>query len=269
MPDPLIDAAGTRHPPAGPDARIVSLVPSITELLLEMDLGAQVVGRTQYCIHPADQVSAIPSVGGTKKIRLDRLAALSPTHVIVNVDENPKAMAEEIAAMGPAVVVTHPLAPRDNLALYRLIGGLFGRQAAAARLESAFEDAYARLERAAGRLPARKVIYWIWRDPWMTVSRDTYVAALLDLVNWQTLCHDPDVRYPEVELAPDLLRTADLLLFATEPFAFTQADVDAFAQAHDCGGARLALIDGSYTQWYGSRAIAGLDYLADLARSLA
>lgn len=265
----IIDAFGTRHEPAGDDARIVSLVPSITELLIDMGLAAQTVGRTHYCVHPAAAVAEIPSVGGTKKINPARLRELAPTHVIVNVDENPKAMADEIAAFVPSVVVTHPLVPADNLDLYRLIGGLFGRAERAAKLCADYEAAAARLAERAHALPPRDVVYWIWKEPWMSVSRDTYASALLDLVNWRTLCHDPAIRYPEVAITDALLRGADLMLFSSEPYAFTAADMDAFRAAHPDTVGSLALIDGTYTQWYGSRAIRGLDYLGEMATELA
>ena len=88
----LTDAVGTCHTPASGDARIVSLVPSLTELLFDMDLGAQLVGRTHYCVHPKKELERVPSVGGTKKINMTRLSDLAPTHVIVNIDENTKEM---------------------------------------------------------------------------------------------------------------------------------------------------------------------------------
>ena len=102
------DALGAVHPPAGPSPRIVSLVPSITELLFALGLGPAVVGRTTFCIHPAGAVGAVPRVGGTKKVRLDRLRALEPTHVVVNVDENDRDQVEAMRAFVPHVVVTHP-----------------------------------------------------------------------------------------------------------------------------------------------------------------
>src|SRR5438128_12341427 len=106
----LIDAIGQRHLPER-DARIVCLVPSITELLCDLGLAGQLVGRTGFCIHPWDVVRAIPKVGGTKDVLMDRVRALAPTHVIVNVDENLRETAEELAAFVPSVVVTHPLEP--------------------------------------------------------------------------------------------------------------------------------------------------------------
>ena len=108
------DAVGARHAP-DPAARIVSLVPSITELLCDLGLAAQVVGRTGFCIHPADIVAAIPKVGGTKDVNIEKIRKLAPTHLVVNIDENEKPTVEALAEFVPHIVVTHPLAPRDNL----------------------------------------------------------------------------------------------------------------------------------------------------------
>ena len=266
--DDLVDAVGRRHSSAGPDARIVSLVPSITELLFDLGLGARVVGRTHFCVHPKERLSAVPSLGGTKKINLSRLREVGPSHVIVNVDENTREMVDEIAAIVPNIVVTHPIAPGDNLALYRLIGGLFGRAAEAEALCRRFERALAEVEAFARAREPRKVLYLIWTKPWMTVSHDTYVSETLALVKWITLAHDPAVRYPEIEIGGPLLAEAEILLFSSEPYPFTEADVDAFRAAHPCGDRRLALIDGEMTSWYGSRAILGLRYLCDFVAGL-
>src|SRR5512134_2407154 len=106
----LRDSAGVLHTPAA-DARIVSLVPSITELLFDLSLGPSVVGRTGFCVHPDPAVRAVPKVGGTKDVKVDALRALAPTHVIVNVDENEADDVEAIRAFAPHIVVTHPNAP--------------------------------------------------------------------------------------------------------------------------------------------------------------
>ena len=261
----LIDAAGRRHVPAGPEARIVSLVPSITELLFDLGLGPQVAGRTHFCIHPDEPVKAIPSLGGTKKINLMRLASLAPSHVIVNVDENTREMAAEIEELGIEVVVTHPLVPSDNLALYRLIGDLFGQAEQAAGLCARFEAAAVALGEAARGWPARRVLYLIWRKPWMTVSRTTYVSRVLDLVGWHTVADDPERRYPCVEITGDLLAATDMVLFSSEPYAFDQRHVEEFRAAYAGADVLLSLIDGEMVSWYGSRAIRGLDYLREFA----
>ncbi len=263
----LIDAAGTQHRPAGADARIVSLVPSISETLFDLGLGNSVVGRTAFCVHPRGRIERVRSVGGTKKINLARLRALAPSHVIVNIDETPRALAETLAAEGYTVVVTHPNEAGDNLALFRLLGGLFGREHEAEVLCRAFTRALTALQAESLDMPVRRVIYLIWKDPWMTVSADTYIARMLALVSWRVIGGDDRrVRYPEIELNDDTLAAADLVLFGTEPFAFTEAHLAAFRAAHASHAEKAMLLDGEMTSWYGSRAIAGLRYLADIAR---
>lgn len=264
-PAPFVDALGTVHPPAGPAPRIACFVPSLTELLIELDLAEHVVARTQFCIHPARVVAGIPALGGTKKVNLDKLRALAPTHAVLNVEENTREMAAAMRAFIPRVIVTYPRRPEDNRALYWLLGGVFGRAAAAAALARRFEDALLRLRRNAIGLPPRRVLYLIWKEPWMTVSSGTYIANTLAELNWRPAVDVPGTDYPEVAITPDLLAGVDRVLFATEPYAFGPADLDAFAREHGCPPAKLALIDGEYCSWYGSRAVAALDYLARLA----
>jgi ABC-type Fe3+-hydroxamate transport system substrate-binding protein len=261
----LFDAVGISHAPVQGPARIISLVPSLTELLYALDLQDQLVGRTAFCIEPAGRVEAIPVVGGTKTTELDKLMALNPTHVLVNVDETPKELAEQAASAGAKVVVTHPNTPADNIALYQLLGGLFQRQELAAGLVAALEHEL----RQKNTWPERKVLYLIWKRPWMTVSRDTYIASMLSLFGMQTLCHDPAKRYPEVSIDAALLAEVDLVLFSTEPFPFAAKHRDAFAREFQ--GVRLpqlCAIDGKMVSWYGSRAIEGLRYLHQFTEQL-
>jgi len=208
----LVDAVGTRHTPARGDVRIVSLVPSITELVCDLGLAAQLVGRTGFCIHPREVVRRIPKVGGTKDVDLDKLRALRATHVILNIDENRDDDARALAQFVPELIVTHPLAPIDNLALYRLIGGIFGREDQAEALCGEFEAAYAALQSAARSFPLDRVLYLIWKNPWMTVSRDTYVSRMLALVKWETVPADCADRYPKIELNSDVLDGARVVL---------------------------------------------------------
>src|SRR6476659_2450979 len=115
----LVDALGVEHTPlaAHETPRIVSLVPSLTELLCDLGLAGCLVGRTGFCIHPAATVRAIPKVGGTKDVNIEKIRRLAPTHLVVNIDENEKPAVDTLAAFIPSVIVTHPLAPRDNLGL--------------------------------------------------------------------------------------------------------------------------------------------------------
>jgi len=244
------------------DARIVCLVPSITELVCDLGLADRLVGRTGFCIHPWEVVRTIPKVGGTKDVKLDKVRALEPTHVIVNVDENRRETAEALAEFVPNLVITHPCAPRDNLDLYRQLGTAFDRRDEAECLCEAFSRELAALE-AHPHTP-EEVLYLIWRDPWMAVAPDTYVAQTLSLVGWRTHPLRSAERYPEVDLAAYAGRV-DRVLLGSEPYHFTERHLDEVATT--VTRASVSLIDGEMTSWYGSRAIQGLRYLGDYASS--
>lgn len=263
-----VDATGVAHEKVGTGARIVSLVPSITELLFALGLDRQIVGRTGFCVHPRDKVRNVPKVGGTKAVNVEAVRALQPTHLIVNIDENERDTVEQLRTFVPHVVVTHPQTPHDNLSLYALLGAIFGREREASNLADQLE---ARLHEAATRaFRPQNVLYLIWREPWMTVARDTYISAMLRLVNWQTL---PDVRggatgaarYPSFDLDAAWLAQADRVLLSSEPYRFTQQHCDALSQDARLAGKRIGLIDGEQVSWYGSRAIDGIAYLLDYA----
>jgi len=261
------DAAGVTHAPARGGFRIVSLVPSLTELLCDLGLAPHLVGRTGFCVHPRATVRAIPKIGGTKSVNLARLRALAPTHVIVNIDENEKPTVEEIARFVPHVVVTHPLHPLDNPALYGLLGGIFQREAAAAELARGFERAWRETTLAAAGYRREKVLYLIWKKPWMTVARDTYISATLAAVGWDTVPEAAPGRYPEVAQEALFAGGVRRVLLPGEPYRFRQRDVvdlERAAPPH----VKVSLIDGEMISWYGSRAIAGLTYLAEFRRRL-
>jgi ABC-type Fe3+-hydroxamate transport system substrate-binding protein len=203
----------------------------------------------------------VPKVGGTKSVDLAKIRALAPTHVIVNVDENRKETADALAGFVPNLIVTHPLAPLDNLVLYRQLGSAFGKEHEAEQLCDRFEVEYNEIRKR--KFQPRNVLYLIWKDPWMTVSRDTYVSRTLALVGLQTLPDSAGVRYPE--LADLNVAGIDLILVSTEPYRFRESHAK---EIHVQTGKQVRLIDGEMTSWYGSRAIQGLRYLAGFADTL-
>ena len=258
----LTDALGQVHQPS-PGARIISLVPSITELLCDLGLAPKLIGRTGFCIHPKDVVAAIPKVGGTKDVNLDKIRALAPTHVVVNLDENTRPVYDALLQFVPHVIVTHPVAPQDNLALARLLGGIFGVQDAAESWCTAFDEALTVLrKRPAG--PARTVLYCIWQDPWMSISADTYIAAMLAELGWRVPQLGAE-RYPRFTWSDSLVDGLDAVLLSTEPYRFTQTHVDALEKQI---GIPVLLVDGEMLSWYGSRALAGVKYLETLREML-
>jgi ABC-type Fe3+-hydroxamate transport system substrate-binding protein len=260
-----IDWAGVAHATAAAPVRIASLVPSLTELLFALDLADCVVARTGFCVHPRE-ARRVPKIGGTKDPDLARLRELRPTHLIVNVDENRRDVVDAARAFVPHVVVTHPNDPSENLRLYALFGSIFGREREAAALADDLTAAMAEADAAARRLPRERVLYVIWRKPWMTVARATYISATLARVGWDTLPARAETRYPELADDSPPWDEAQRILLSTEPFAFTRRDAQALAQRR---GKPVELIEGEWTSWYGVRAIAGLRALMNLRAALA
>jgi len=257
-----VDALGARHAGIGTATpRIVSLVPSITELLCDLGLGRFLVGRTGFCIHPHDVVQHIPKVGGTKDVNLEKVRSLAPTHLIVNIDENEKPCVEQLAQFAPHVIVTHPQTLDDNLILYDLLGGIFNAEDATSQLALQFSQAREALKQALPNpLPTQRVLYCIWKDPWMTISDKTYIADMLAQIGWKVM-HNATERYPVFAWSDQLVNDVDLILLSTEPYRFTEQHVDALER--QCGKPVL-LVDGEMLSWYGSRAVAGIDYLIAL-----
>ncbi|MFT7775715.1 helical backbone metal receptor [Roseateles sp.] len=250
--------------------RIASLVPSATETLVALGLGPCLVARTGFCIHPAGAVAGVPKVGGTKDVNLAKLRALAPTHVVVNVDENRRETAKALRGFVPHVIVTHPCRPQDNLALFEQLRTAFadepGVNERAQVLAAEFGAALARCRDRAR--PQENVLYLIWRQPWMTVARDTYISTLLAEGGWLTW---PDARggaqgadrYPALRGDEAWLGDISRVLLSSEPYRFG-AEHLAEAQAL-CPRARVQLVDGELLSWWGSRGAAGLDYLRALS----
>jgi len=264
----LTDAAGTCHVPAGASPRIVSLVPSITELVCDLGLAPQLVGRTGFCVHPRDVLRHVPKLGGTKDVKLDALRVLEPTHIILNKDENTLEVADELRRTVPNLIVTHPLGPADNPALYRLIGGIFGRGEEAELLCERFDAALARARAAAEHFPRETALYLIWREPWMTVSRDLACARALALAGWDTVPVTCSSRYPEIALDEPSLAGVRTVLLSSEPYRFREKHLGELRRMKSMKEKRITLIDGEMCSWYGSRAIAGLDYLTGFRRRM-
>lgn len=269
----LIDAIGTAHSPA-PEARIVSLVPSLTELAISLGLGPKLVGRTGFCIHPAEVVSNIPKVGGTKDVNIEKIRRLAPTHLLVNIDENEKPTVETLATFVPHIVVTHPCTAQDNLALYRLLGDIFCVQDKAEELCEQLQRGLQDLQdmqaaqASAAQNPLnkpRRVLYCIWKDPWMTIAPQTYLAQMLSLIGWQAWQPaNNSIRYPSFDWDEPTLHEVDQILLSTEPYRFTQKHVEELQQQT---GKPVLLVDGEMLSWFGSRAIPGMAYLAQLWRA--
>ncbi|TAG26661.1 MAG: cobalamin-binding protein [Burkholderiales bacterium] len=254
--------------------RIVCLVPSITELLVDLGLAEFLVGRTGFCIHPAEIVKNVPKVGGTKDVNLAKIKKLGATHVIVNMDENALPVVNALREFVPSVIVTHPQTPRDNIALIdQLLAEFAMNSEALCAMNVPANELKQQINSGLGKLKSiakhqERVLYLIWRDPWMTVARDTYISRMLDLIDWQTW---PEVeggetgaaRYPKLNGDEPWLADVQRVLLSSEPYRFDAShlqEVKAWMPQ-----AKVQLVDGEMLSWYGSRSRRGLAYLAELA----
>jgi len=249
------------------DPRIASLVPSATELLAALGLAPWLVARTGWCTRPADVLAGVPKVGGTKDVNLAKLRRLAPTHVVVNVDENRLETMQALREFVPSVIVTHPNGPDDVAALIEQLRTAFAPRAdaPAAALQGALA---AELDATAPKAFAPvSVLYLIWRDPWMAVARDTYIARLLARAGCATL---PAIdggphgaaRYPRLLGDEPWLADVDEVWLSSEPYDFGAGHVDE-AQAL-CPRARVRLVDGRLLSWHGASTVGGLRYLREL-----
>ena len=251
---------------ANPPARIVSLVPSLTEALFALGLGERVVGVTDWCVHPADKVAALPKVGGTKDANLEAIVALAPDLVIANHEENTRRVVEKLGAAGLAVWVTYPRTVREGATLLRELAALGATPAAIAAVVAPVEEAVARAEAEPLDRPTR-VFCPIWRDPWMAVGRDTYIHSMLELCGGANVFADRgDRRYPIVALEDVEAAAPEVILLPDEPYAFGPRDAKELARlsvpaARD---GRIHCIDGTLVSWYGPRIRPGLDALRSL-----
>jgi ABC-type Fe3+-hydroxamate transport system substrate-binding protein len=265
--------------------RIACLVPSVTELLVELGLAPWLVARTGFCIHPRDRVAGIAKVGGTKDVNMAKLRQLAPTHVVVNVDENEKSCVDELAQFVPRIIVTHPCAPQDVLGLIDQITEAFAQDlnainsiannlmnTTASRLKAHISEEIGYLQTQVTQ--HEQVLYLIWREPWMTVAQDTYISRMLALIGWQTWpCVDGGdkgaARYPALKGQESWLRQIDRVLLSSEPYSFKPEhvhEVRTWLQTFN-PAVKVQLVDGELLSWYGSRALHGLRYLRELARS--
>ncbi len=245
--------------------RVVSLCPSLTELVFALGRGDALVGRTKFCVHPAERVAAVEALGGTKNPRLERVVALRPDLVLMNEEENRREDADALAAAGVPVHVSFPRDAPGTAAMVRSVGAALGASGEAERVAGEIEARTARVRAAAaaraalGEPPVRWA-YLIWRRPWMAAGGDTFVAALLDQAGGANVFAGEATRYPEV--TTDALRAADpdVVFLSSEPFPFAERHAEELAAETGLPRERFRFADGELLSWHGSRTVAGIDY---------
>ncbi|MBO3272502.1 helical backbone metal receptor [Hymenobacter defluvii] len=260
LPLTVTDQLGRRVVVPFPPQRIVSLVPSQTELLFDLGLSERVVGVTKFCIHPADARQSAVVIGGTKNFDFEKIATLQPDLILGNKEENYQEGIEQLAASYPVWISDIATLP-DALVMIRQVGLLTGTAVRANVLAIEIENSFATLSAAQPPLPTA---YFIWRKPYMVAAADTFINDMLHRAGFENVFADQQ-RYPEITPAQLAAAQPQQILLSSEPYPFQEKHLKEFREL--CPTATVRLVDGELFSWYGSRLRHSAAYFRQLAAS--
>jgi len=256
----LTDQMGRKvNVPASPQ-RIISLVPSQTELLYDLGLGERVVGITKFCVHPETWFKTKHRVGGTKKVDLDKVRALKPDLIIGNKEENERKDIQALEQEFPVWMSDIRDLP-DALDMITRVGEITGTQEKAKALARDIVQAFGTLRPLD---PTYTVAYLIWREPYMVAGHGTFINDMLKRCGLQNVFDEDDARYPEI--TEQQLAEADpaIILLSSEPYPFKEEHIQDLNMI--CPGTPVRIVDGELFSWYGSRLLHAPGYFNGLLK---
>jgi ABC-type Fe3+-hydroxamate transport system substrate-binding protein len=227
--------------------RIVSLVPSQTELLVDLGIAERLVGRTRYCIHPHEKLTSVPAVGGTKRVDLGVIEALQPDLILAEKEENPQDLVNSLTRLAP-VYVTDVVSISSAISMCKDVGQLVGLANKAQTLAHEIETAMNGVKKIAPR--SERVLYLIWRKPWMAAGPDTFIHSCLEHIGFQNAV-GASARYPELDAQSLASLDPDRVFLSSEPYPFKEEHAQELREA--LPKARIEFVDGELFSWYGSR----------------
>ncbi|MAO65743.1 MAG: hypothetical protein CL666_12170 [Balneola sp.] len=246
--------------PDFPYHRIISLVPSLTELLYDLGLKDQIIGRTRFCIHPNYKIKQAEIIGGTKNPKLEEIVEMQPDLILANKEENRKEDIEVLQKYAE-VRVTDINTIEDALLEITSLGKLLGVQEAANTLVKELNA----LLNERPECPPLSVAYFIWKDPWMSVGHDTYIHDVLQ--SWQfTNLYGNETRYPKTDLQELRAKDPDLILLSSEPYPFKEKHIAEIQEASP--NSKIELVNGEWFSWYGSRMKPAFEWLNNWRKEL-
>ena len=243
-----------------PPRRIISLVPSQTELLFDLGLTDEVVGITKFCIHPNDQFRVKTRVGGTKQLHFDRIHELAPELIIANKEENQKADIEQLEKEYP-VWISDIKNLDDAIMMINQIGELTNREVVARKLSAHIKSMF----KPFPLLPTIRAAYFIWRQPFMVAASGTFIHEMMKWAGFDNVFAHMS-RYPEVSLEELAQTNPQAILLSSEPYPFKNKHLAAFQEA--CPKAAIKLVDGELFSWYGSRLQLSPPYFSSLHQEI-
>jgi ABC-type Fe3+-hydroxamate transport system substrate-binding protein len=248
-----------------PSQRIVSLVPSQTEFLFDINLDKEIVGVTRFCIHPADKVEGKTKIGGTKKFNIERIKSLNPDLIIGNKEENYQEGIEELSKHFP-VWMSDIYALKDAYAMMRELGRITDRQEQASNLVATIDNRFRSFENTIVKWNGeRTCAYFIWRKPYMVAGGNTFIDSMLHVFGFRNV-YAEEQRYPKIN--PDSLKALnpDYIFLSSEPYSFSEKHFEEFKAF--APNAKVILVDGEMFSWYGSRLKLAPAYYLELHNKL-
>ncbi|WP_394906877.1 ABC transporter substrate-binding protein [uncultured Mesonia sp.] len=241
--------------------RIISLVPSQTELLVDLGLADKLVGVTKFCVHPKKIRKQSAVVGGTKQVHLDKIAALNPDIILCNKEENTPEMVKELQKIAPVHVSDVNTLP-EAFELMRQYGVLFNCDLAIEEMLAAINQKQQQLQQQVSKAPLQKVAYFIWKDPWMVAANHTFIHHILHLAGYQNV-YAHKSRYPEINWED--LPQVDFIFLSSEPFPFKEKHIQEIPENLQD---KVVLVDGEFFSWYGSRLLKAMSYFINLHKEI-
>lgn len=238
--------------------RIISIVPSQSELLWDLGLREELAGITKFCIHPDEMYRSIERVGGTKKLDIKKIRALKPDLIIGNKEENEQSQIEELRKEFP-VWLSDIYDLNDAYEMMSALGGITEKQGVAEKLIKTIKDNFLKLDNSGFR--GKKVAYFIWYDPYMVAAKNTFINHIIEKLG-MTNAFAYLSRYPEVNASQIKGAAPDCIFLSSEPFPFKEKHIAELKQI--CPNAEVILVDGEMFSWYGSRLQYAPEYFGSL-----
>ncbi|MBP7808376.1 MAG: ABC transporter substrate-binding protein [Bacteroidia bacterium] len=254
----ITDQTGYKVELNGTPKRIISIVPSQSELLWDLGLRKELVGITKFCVHPDEMYKSIEKVGGTKKLDIDKIRALKPDLIIGNKEENEQEQIEELRKEFP-VWMSDIYDLNDAYEMMAALAVITEKQAAAEKIIKTIKDKFSEFDIA--DFKGKKVAYFMWYTPYMVAAKNTFINHILEklgMVNAFSYL----TRYPEVNASQIKGTAPDYIFLSSEPFPFKEKHIKELKQI--CPHAEIVLVDGEMFSWYGSRLQYAPDYFSSL-----
>ncbi len=243
-----------------PPKRIISLVPSQTELLFHLGLNNEVLGITKFCVHPREWFQSKNKIGGTKHLHLDKIRALQPDLIIANKEENEQQQIETLMHEFP-VWLSDIKTLDDALDMILQIGTITGKEAVAKNI---LEEIQLRFQQIKTPTQSLSAMYLIWREPYMTVNRDTFIHDMLLRCGFKNIFAQADSRYPEISVEQIIDAKPELILLSSEPYPFKSTHITQLKSEIRNSKSVIILVDGEMFSWYGSRLLQAPLYFNEL-----